>query len=96
MRSHGTEGRCTAEGRPGDEVDGTENVFDYIVFRAADVLDLKIDDPSPKKEQAPPTPAAQPAKQEPSMPQVSVCPGQAAVMKPYGCKRLRSRFRERF
>ncbi|WFD03347.1 hypothetical protein MOBT1_002036 [Malassezia obtusa] len=38
-----------AEGQPQDEVPGSEKVYDYIVFRAADVVDLRIDDPSPEK-----------------------------------------------
>ncbi|WFD23343.1 hypothetical protein MEQU1_002032 [Malassezia equina] len=37
-----------------DEVAKSDNVYDYIVFRAADVVDLRIDDPSPKKDAAAP------------------------------------------
>ena len=64
MRSWGTEGRCTAAGQPQDEVPGSEKVYDYIVFRAADVVDLRIDDPSPAQPETPaaePSPAAVPA-----------------------------------
>ncbi|WFD44509.1 hypothetical protein MPSI1_003177 [Malassezia psittaci] len=46
------EGRCAAAGQPQDEVDGSEKVYDYIVFRAADVVDLRIDDPSPPKSES--------------------------------------------
>lgn len=49
VRSWGTEGRCAAAGQPQDEVPGNDKVYDYIVFRAADVVDLRIDDPSPGK-----------------------------------------------
>lgn len=52
VRSFGTEGRCAAAGQPQDEVPGNDNVYDYVVFRAADVLDLRIDGPSPLGNQA--------------------------------------------
>ena len=49
VRSWGTEGRCAAAGHPQDEVPKNDHVYGYIVFRAADVVDLRIDDPSPNK-----------------------------------------------
>jgi len=49
VHSWGTEGRCAAVGNPQDEVPKNDQVYDYIVFRAADVVDLRIDDPSAKK-----------------------------------------------
>ncbi|WFD34550.1 hypothetical protein MCUN1_001391 [Malassezia cuniculi] len=61
VRSFGTEGRCAAAGQPLDEVPGNDNVYDYVVFRAADVLDLRIDGPNPGREQsAAQTPAQAP------------------------------------
>jgi protein LSM14 len=47
---------------------GSENRYESIVFRAADVKDLTIDDPNP--EVAPPP--AQPAFQDPAIIGVSV------------------------
>ncbi|PKI85293.1 hypothetical protein MVES_000787 [Malassezia vespertilionis] len=47
VRSWGTEGRCAAAGNPKDELPGSDDLFDNIVFRAADVVDLRVDDPSP-------------------------------------------------
>lgn len=47
VRSWGTEGRCKAAGNPQDEVPPNDHVYDFIVFRAADVVDLRIDDLSP-------------------------------------------------
>ncbi|WFD00444.1 hypothetical protein MYAM1_003193 [Malassezia yamatoensis] len=52
VRSWGTEGRCANAGQPQDEVDGSDKVYDYIVFRAADVVDLRIDDPTPPKSES--------------------------------------------
>ncbi|KAJ9475500.1 Protein SCD6 [Pseudozyma hubeiensis] len=58
VRSWGTEGRVAAQGRPQEEIPPSDHVYDYIMFRAADVKDLKIDDPNPPKQQpAPPQPA---------------------------------------
>lgn len=74
MHSWGTEGRCAAVGNPQDEVPKNDQVYDYIVFRAADVVDLRIDDPSPKS--AP--------SQDPSS-QVSLL-FFVWRMKAYGCK----------
>ena len=56
VRSWGTEGRLTQLGRPQEELPPNENVYDYIVFRAADVKDLKIDDPHPERSRQPPAP----------------------------------------
>lgn len=72
VQSWGTEGRCAAMGNPQDEVPKAENVYDYIVFRAADVVDLRIDDPSPKKDVAAPQ-------------QVCISPSSVRT-KSYGCK----------
>ncbi|WFD30563.1 hypothetical protein MSPP1_001584 [Malassezia sp. CBS 17886] len=71
VRSWGTEGRCAAAGRPQDEVPKSEKVYDNIVFRAADVVDLRIDDPSPDKTERsvpPGQPAAAPAAPDASPP----------------------------
>lgn len=58
VRSWGTEGRVSAQGRPQEEIPPSDHVYEYIMFRAADVKDLKIDDPNPPKQQpAPPQPA---------------------------------------
>lgn len=56
VRSWGTEGRVAQLGRPQEEIPPNENVYDYIVFRAADVKDLKIDDPHPDRSRPPPAP----------------------------------------
>lgn len=58
VRSWGTEGRVSAQGRPQEEIPASDHVYEYIMFRAADVKDLKIDDPNPPKlTPAPPQPA---------------------------------------
>lgn len=62
MRACGTEGRLAALGRPYDEMPGSENRYESIVFRAADVKDLTIDDPNPE-----PAQPAQPAFQDPAI-----------------------------
>lgn len=96
VRSWGTEGRCASAGQPEDEVPGNEKVYDYIVFRAADVVDLRIDDPSPAKPAAAPTPtpaaapAAAPAQPSPApvtqtAASVRICPIRERT-KSYGCK----------
>ncbi|KAK0550767.1 hypothetical protein OC846_003534 [Tilletia horrida] len=59
VRSWGTEGRLAAQNRAHDEIPPNANLYEYIVFRAADVKDLKIDDPSPPKHQPPPPPPPQ-------------------------------------
>ena len=59
-------------GNPQDEVSKADNVYDYIVFRAADVVDLRIDDPSPKNDVVTPQ-------------QVCIIPSSIRT-KPYGCK----------
>lgn len=70
VRSWGTEGRMIQQGKPaGEELPPNENVYDYIVFRAADVKDLKIDDPHPQRN-APPPPPPQ-ALQDPAIMGVS-------------------------
>ncbi|KAK6528721.1 hypothetical protein TWF694_003961 [Orbilia ellipsospora] len=53
VTNHGTEGRCAD---PANEVDGTDEIYDYIVFRGSDVKDLRMEAP-----EAPPKPAAQPS-----------------------------------
>lgn len=70
VRSWGTEGRILAQGRPQEEIPPSDHVYDYIMFRAADVKDLKIDDPNPPKEQA----APQPALNDPAILNVSPLP----------------------
>lgn len=51
MRSFGTEGRLVAQGRAAEEIQSNGGVYDFVTFRAADVKDLKIDDPNPKRDQ---------------------------------------------
>ncbi|SPO31288.1 related to SCD6 - protein may bind RNA and have a role in RNA processing [Ustilago trichophora] len=64
VRSWGTEGRVSAQGRPQEEILPSDHVYEYIMFRAADVKDLKIDDPNPPKQQPP---APQPALNDPAI-----------------------------
>ncbi|KAF2767321.1 hypothetical protein EJ03DRAFT_329346 [Teratosphaeria nubilosa] len=47
VTSYGTEGR-----RPGNEMAGSDHVFEYIVFRGSDVKDLKIVEPPKQKEES--------------------------------------------
>ncbi|SCV67321.1 BQ2448_5967 [Microbotryum intermedium] len=42
VRSLGTEGR---KGNPAEEIPPNDNVYDFVVFRAADVKDLQIEAP---------------------------------------------------
>lgn len=88
VRSFGTEGRCAAAGRPQDEVAESENVFEFIMFRAADVVDLRIDDPSPNNKKAP-------AQPEPTQVRTYL---ERVRTNSYGCKRgsLIPAVRERF
>ncbi|CUS11335.1 unnamed protein product [Tuber aestivum] len=54
--SHGTEGR---RGDPTKEIAGSDNVYEYIVFRGGDVKDLRIEEtaPQPPQPQVPDDPA---------------------------------------
>ena len=63
VRSFGTEGRCAAAGQPQEEVPGNDSIYDYVVFRAADVLDLRIDGPSAPRDQPAAVPAPAPEMQ---------------------------------
>lgn len=47
VRACGTEGRKAALGVPHEEMGPNPDVYEVIVFRAADVKDLRIDDPTP-------------------------------------------------
>ncbi|KAI5787066.1 putative G2/M phase checkpoint control protein Sum2 [Geopyxis carbonaria] len=49
--SHGTEGR---RGNPTEEIAGSDNVYEYIVFRGSDVKDLRIEEAAQPKPQPPP------------------------------------------
>lgn len=69
VRSWGTEGRRSAQGKSQEEIPPSDHVYDYIMFRAADVKDLKIDDPNPPKQQRP---APQPVLNDPAILNVSV------------------------
>lgn len=54
VTSHGTEGR---KGNPAEEVPGSDQVYEYIVFRGSDVKDLTIiENASQKENQAPQMP----------------------------------------
>ncbi|KAF3941247.1 hypothetical protein ABW19_dt0208736 [Dactylella cylindrospora] len=44
VTNHGTEGRCED---PTNEVEGTDEIYDYIVFRGSDVKDLRMEAPEP-------------------------------------------------
>ncbi|RPA99976.1 hypothetical protein L873DRAFT_844199 [Choiromyces venosus 120613-1] len=53
--SHGTEGR---RGDPAKEIAGSDNVYEYIVFRGGDVKDLRIEETAPQPQpQVPDDPA---------------------------------------
>lgn len=55
--SHGTEGR---RGDPTKEIAGSDNVYEYIVFRGGDVKDLRIEETAVKpkpQQQVPDDPA---------------------------------------
>ncbi|KAK6534320.1 hypothetical protein TWF281_005646 [Arthrobotrys megalospora] len=54
VTNHGTEGRCAD---PANEVDGTDEVYDYIVFRGSDVKDLRMEAPEATPEPPPPRPS---------------------------------------
>ncbi|KDN38708.1 hypothetical protein K437DRAFT_259315 [Tilletiaria anomala UBC 951] len=57
VKSFGTEGRLASQGRHSEEIPPAyDNVYEYVVFRAGDVKDLKIDDPNPQRSQPPPPP----------------------------------------
>ena len=54
VTSHGTEGR---KGNPAEEVPGSDQIYEYIVFRGSDVKDLTIiENASQKENQAPQMP----------------------------------------
>ncbi|CEQ40844.1 SPOSA6832_02503 [Sporobolomyces salmonicolor] len=57
VRSLGTEGR---KANPAEEVPASENVYDFIVFRASDVKDLQIEAPASAS-------AAEPAVSDPAI-----------------------------
>lgn len=48
--SHGTEGR---RGDPTKEIAGSDNVYEYIVFRGGDVKDLRIEEAAQKPKPPP-------------------------------------------
>ncbi|GAA6005891.1 hypothetical protein JCM11491_004051 [Sporobolomyces phaffii] len=58
VRSLGTEGR---KSNPAEEVGPSDNVYDFIVFRASDVKDLQIEAPAAS------TPASEPAMSDPAI-----------------------------
>ncbi|KAL7751889.1 hypothetical protein RI367_002889 [Sorochytrium milnesiophthora] len=60
VRSFGTEGR---KGNPMEEVPASDNVFNYICFRASDVKDLVVQNEAP----APAPPPRAPAFQDPAI-----------------------------
>ena len=51
VTSYGTEGR---KGNPAEEIPGSDNVYEYIVFRGSDVKDLNIVNEPGEKENQPP------------------------------------------
>jgi len=54
VRSYGTEGR---KGNPDAEIAGSDQIYEYIVFRGSDVKELNIvEAPAPKESQAPQMP----------------------------------------
>ncbi|KAK6521171.1 hypothetical protein TWF506_001398 [Arthrobotrys conoides] len=54
VTNHGTEGRCDD---PANEVDGTDEIYDYIVFRGSDVKDLRMEAPEAAPKPPPPQPS---------------------------------------
>lgn len=54
VKSHGTEGR---KADPSDEVQGSQQIYEFIVFRGTDVKDLRVEEaPAAKENQPPPMP----------------------------------------
>ena len=51
VTSYGTEGR---KGNPAEEIQGSDQVYEYIVFRGSDVKELTIVAPPGAKENQPP------------------------------------------
>lgn len=52
VKSHGTEGR---KSDPADEVLGSSQIYEFIVFRGSDVKDLRVEEtPAAPKENVPP------------------------------------------
>ncbi|KAI8973891.1 Scd6-like Sm domain-containing protein [Pilobolus umbonatus] len=71
VRSFGTEGR---RNKPEEEIPQSDNVFDYVVFRASDIKDLQVFEAPPK-----PTPPPQVIPQDPAIMSMSGYP----PMNPY-------------
>ncbi|KAJ1912495.1 hypothetical protein IWQ60_009642 [Tieghemiomyces parasiticus] len=55
VRSMGTEGR--KGGDPGDEIPPSQELFDFIQFRATDVIDIRLEEPEEPTTPPPPPPA---------------------------------------
>ncbi|GAA5872398.1 hypothetical protein JCM16303_004506 [Sporobolomyces ruberrimus] len=69
VRSLGTEGR---KANPAEEVGPSDNVYDFIVFRASDVKDLQIEAPAAA------TPSNEPAMSDPAIVGTTAPPTSAA------------------
>lgn len=85
VTSYGTEGR---KGNDAEEIPGSDNVYEYIVFRGSDVKDLNIVNGPGEKENQPPKMPDDPAILNVSVQNV---PFQSYfMMKHFGYKTLQS------
>ncbi|RKP36723.1 Lsm14 N-terminal [Dimargaris cristalligena] len=55
VRSMGTEGR--KGGDPDEEIPASDEVFEFIQFRATDVIDIRLEEPEEAPKPAPPPPS---------------------------------------
>lgn len=81
VKSHGTEGR---KADPADEVQGSPQIYEFIVFRGSDVKDLRVDEAPAPKENLPPQ-----MPNDPAIVGVSTiqrhCPPLTTMMNHFGC-----------
>lgn len=83
VKSHGTEGR---KADPADEVQGSPQIYEFIVFRGSDVKDLRVDEAPAPKENLPPQMPNDPAIVGVStLAPSAVCLSMATMMNHFGC-----------